>query len=153
MQFERVISGNWHLSNFIFLFMSCFASGLSERGIFPVYCTSYFCVKCVFFFQGLKNGVWSIPRLKNEVSFKSFALEMGCLIVQDFKNEAYIPYTVLHIFVLSAFFFFKAWKTTLHGFKNIILPILSENYVSHGNLLMRIGNVRQKKSTSPVCFF
>ena len=29
---------------------------------------------------------------------------MGWLIIQDFKNEAYIPYTVIHIFVLSAFF-------------------------------------------------
>ena len=36
------------LCNFIFLFMGCFASGLSERGIFPVYCTSCFCVMCVF---------------------------------------------------------------------------------------------------------
>ena len=89
--------------------MSCFPSGLSERGIFPVYCTSYFCVKC-FFFEGLKNEILSIPRLKNEVSFKSFSLEIGCLIVQDFKNEAYIPYTVLHIFVLSAFFFLRLEK-------------------------------------------
>ena len=32
------------------------------------------------------------------------------LIVQDFKNEAYIPYTVLHIFVLSAFFFLRLEK-------------------------------------------
>ena len=46
----------------------------------------------------------STPRLKNEASFKSFALEMGWLIIQDFKNEAYIPYTVIHIFVLSVFF-------------------------------------------------
>ena len=84
--------------------MSCFPSGLSERGIFPVYCTSYFCDKC-FFFEGLKNEILSIPRLKNEESFESFSLEIGCLIVQDFKNEAYIPYTVLRIFVLSAFFF------------------------------------------------
>ena len=75
-----------------------------ERGIFPVYCTSYFCVKCVLLW-GLKNKIWSIPRLKNEVSFKWLALDMGCLLVQDFKNEAYILYTVLHIFVLSAFFF------------------------------------------------
>ena len=51
--------------------------------------------------QENSDMVWeSDPRLKNEVSFKSFALEMGCLIVQDFKNEAYIPYTVLDIFVI-----------------------------------------------------
>ena len=31
----------------------------------------------------------------------------------------------------------------------LILPILLENYVSHGNLLMRIGNVRQKKVHFP----
>ena len=35
---------------------------------------------------------------------------MGCLIIQDFKNEAYIPYTVLYIFVLSAFFFLRLEK-------------------------------------------
>ena len=95
--------------------MGCFPSGLSELGIFPVYCTSYFCVKCLFFFGGggLKNEIGSIPRLKNEVYFKSFALEIGCLIVQDFKNEAYIPYTVLHIFVLSAFFFLRLEKRYL----------------------------------------
>ena len=65
---------------------------------------------CFFFFLGLKNEICSIPRLKNEASFKSFALEMGYLIVQEFKNEAYIPYTVLHIFVLSAFFFLRLEK-------------------------------------------
>ena len=73
--------------------MGCFASGLLERGIFPVFCTLYFCV--------------------NEVSFKSFALEMDCLIVQDFKNEAYILYTELRIFVLSAFFFLRLEKRYL----------------------------------------
>ena len=35
---------------------------------------------------------------------------MGCLIIQDFKNEAYIPYTVFYIFVLSAFFFLRLKK-------------------------------------------
>ena len=35
---------------------------------------------------------------------------MACLIIQDFKNEAYIPYTVLYIFVLSPFFFLRLEK-------------------------------------------
>ena len=77
---------------------------------------------------------------------------MGCLIVQDFKNEAYIPYTVLHIFVLSAFFFFKAWKTTLHGFKDIILPILSETTFPMG-IYWCVLEMYGKKSTSTICFF
>ena len=45
------------------------------------------------------------------------------------------------------------WAISLYGFKNIILPILSQNYVSHGNPLIRIGNVRQKESTSTICIF
>ena len=38
---------------------------------------------------------------------------MGCLIVQDFKNEAYILYTELRIFVLSALFFLRLEKRYL----------------------------------------
>ena len=104
MQFERVIFGNWLWAISYFCLWAVLRQGFQNEAYF-LYTVLHISVLSVFFFQGLKNGVWSIPRLKNEVSCKSFALEMGCLIVQDFKNEAYIPYTVLHIFVLSAFFF------------------------------------------------
>ena len=66
-----------------------------------------------FFFLRLKERDLKYSALENEVSFKSFALEMGCLIVQDFKNEAYILYTELRIFVLSALFFLRLEKRYL----------------------------------------
>ena len=108
--FERVISGNWHCAISNFCLWAVFRQGFQDEAYFPYTVLHISVLSVFFFFLGLKNEIWNIPRLKNEVSFKSFALEMGCLIVQDFKNEAYIPYTVLHIFVLSAFFFLRLEK-------------------------------------------
>ena len=70
--------------------MGCLIVQDFKNEAYILYNVLHISVLSAFFFLRLENDIWSIPRLKNEVSFKSFAFDMGCSAPWLKKNEAYL---------------------------------------------------------------